>query len=162
MGPGLLRSRICGAKNTARYYPSCGQRSCCLRRRTAWADGKTVGPAVYQGRPYQGSVEEHVQEAILIFHDSEKLGEAREDLILRISVQGEVSNFAWVVPFPNEPQVTKEDAKLFTELYDYVEARLASRFDYAPKAEGAKRRRPRHLRPRRWKSSRGRSSVRST
>jgi hypothetical protein len=105
---------------------------------SAWADGKAVGPAVYQGHPYQGSVEEHAQEAILIFHDSEKPGEAREDLVLRITVQGEVSNFAWVVPFPNEPQVAKEDAKLFTELYDYVEARLASRFAEAPKAEGAK------------------------
>ena len=81
---------------------------------------------MYQGRPYRGSVEEHAQEAILIFHGSEKPSEAREDLILRISVQGEVNNFAWVVPFPEEPQVAKEDAKLFVELYDYVEARLAS------------------------------------
>ena len=55
------------------------------------ADGKAVGPAAYQGRPYQGSVEEHAQEAILIFHDSDQPGESREDLILRISVQGEVS-----------------------------------------------------------------------
>lgn len=104
----------------------------------AWADGKAIGPAMYQGHPYRGSVEEHAQEAVLIFHDSDKPGEAHEDLVLRISVQGEVRNFAWVVPFPDEPQIAKEDAKLFVELYDYVEARLASRFEHASKAAAAK------------------------
>ncbi len=137
MSPGLLRLRVSRCQSAALLCLLWAAFSF-FSQASAWADGKAVGPAVYQGHPYQGSVEEHAQEAILIFHDSEKPGEAREDLILRISVQGEVSNFAWVVPFPNEPQVAKEDAKLFTELYDYVEARLASRFAYAPKAEGAK------------------------
>ncbi len=79
------------------------------------ADGKVVPP-----RDYKGSLEEKAQEAIIIFHGSEKPGDAVEDLILKITVQGETKSFAWVVPFPNEPQVQKADAKLFEELYDYV------------------------------------------
>jgi hypothetical protein len=91
-----------------------------------WGDGKAIGPAKYLGRPYQGSIEERAQEAILIFHDSEKPGDAKEDLILRVSVEGEVSHFAWVIPFPAEPEVARENVKLFADLYDYVQARLAS------------------------------------
>jgi hypothetical protein len=91
----------------------------------ARADGKAVGPARYDGKPYRGSVEERAQEAIIIFHGADTPGDAREDLILRISVQGEVSEFAWVVPFPHPPEVAKEDARLFSELYDYVEARMS-------------------------------------
>ena len=36
---------------------------------------------------------------------------------------GEVKNFGWVVPFPRQPVVEKEDAGLFRELFNYVEAR---------------------------------------
>ncbi|NQU25662.1 MAG: DUF2330 domain-containing protein [Candidatus Nealsonbacteria bacterium] len=91
----------------------------------ALADGKAIGPAMFQGRPYEGSVEERSQEAIIIFHGSRTAGEAREDVILKIGVTGGVENFAWVVPFPDKPDVAKEDDKLFTELYDYVQARMA-------------------------------------
>ena len=91
------------------------------------ADGMAVGPATYKGVPYKGSVEERAQEAIIIFHQGQEPGQAREELILRISVQGEVENFAWVVPFPNEPKVKKEDARLFEELHNYVEARMVRR-----------------------------------
>lgn len=86
------------------------------------ADGKVMPPA-----EYEGSLEEQAQEAILIFHASQQPGEAREDVILRIRVEGEVENFAWVIPFPNQPKVTKEEARLFKELHNYVEARLARR-----------------------------------
>jgi hypothetical protein len=41
-------------------------------------------------------------------------------------VQGEVSQFAWVVPFPSAPEVHKEDSKLFRELFDYVQAQRYS------------------------------------
>lgn len=85
---------------------------------TAFADGKIVRP-----RNYQGSLEEKAQEAIIVFHESDKPGEAIEDLILKITVAGEVDNFAWVVPLPNEPETKQEDAALFKELFDYVEAR---------------------------------------
>ena len=90
----------------------------------ALADGMAVAPSHYKGVPYEGSVEERAQEAIIIFEASREPGGAREDVILRISVEGEVENFAWVVPFPNQPEVAKEDARLFDELYEYVEARL--------------------------------------
>lgn len=84
----------------------------------AWGDGKVVPPA-----DYSGSLEEQAQEAIIIFHGGEKAGEAVEDLILKISVAGDARHFAWIVPFPQEPQTAKEDAALFRELFDYVEAR---------------------------------------
>lgn len=84
-------------------------------------DGKVVRP-----RNYKGSLEESAQEAIIIFDRSNNQGEATEDLILKIQVKGEAENFAWIVPFPNEPKVAKEDPKLFKELFQYVEARKAS------------------------------------
>jgi len=88
--------------------------------RHSFADGRIMPP-----RDYQGSLEELSQEALIIFQDSDLPGGATEDLILKISVQssGEVRHFGWVVPFPQQPAVEKEDARLFKELYDYVEAR---------------------------------------
>ena len=83
----------------------------------AWADGKVFPPA-----DYRGSLEERAQEAIIIFHGGEKSGEAVEDLILKISVEGDASS-PGSCPFPREPQTAKEDAALFRELFDYVEVR---------------------------------------
>jgi hypothetical protein len=84
------------------------------------ADGKVSKP-----RSYQGSLEEQAQEAILIYtpgEDDQK--PATEDLILKIAVKGKVDSFAWVIPFPTEPEtVEKEDARLFAELFRYVESR---------------------------------------
>jgi len=85
----------------------------------ALADGKVVPP-----RDYVGSLEEKAQEAIIIFQPSDRPGEASEDLILKITVEGSAKNFAWIIPFPNEPDIAKEDEALFTELFDYVESRL--------------------------------------
>jgi hypothetical protein len=81
-------------------------------------DGKVVPP-----RDYKGSLEEKAQEAIIIFHGSSERGKATEDLILKINVEGDAKHFAWIVPFPNEPTIDKEDAALFKELFNYVEAR---------------------------------------
>ncbi len=98
------------------------------------ADGKMVAPA-----DYKGSVEERAQEAIIIFHASDEPGGATEDMILKVSVVGEVESFAWIVPFPNEPTVEEEDAQLFRELFDYVEARQVRRgWGNDSKPEGAK------------------------
>jgi len=88
---------------------------------TVAADGKVMPPA-----EYQGSLEERAQEAILIFHGSGEPGGATEDLILRIEVEGEADEFAWVIPFPAEPTIAKEESRLFRELFDYVAARQAS------------------------------------
>jgi len=86
--------------------------------RFAEADGKVIPP-----RNHKGLLEERAQEAIIIFHGSDQRGGGKEDLILKIEVEGDVENFAWVVPFPSEPTIAKEDPKLFKELFDYVEAR---------------------------------------
>lgn len=105
------------------------------------ADGKVVAPARYQEKPYAGSLEEKAQEAILIFHRGDEDNSARQDMILKISVDGEVDNFAWIVPLPNAPKTGKEDAKLFEELHRYVQGRLAAnskRPTPDKKADGAK------------------------
>src|ERR1700685_1870953 len=86
------------------------------------ADGKVV-----RQRDYKGSLEERAQEAIIIFHASGEEGGSFEDLILKIDVVGRTEQFAWVVPFPTEPKIEKEDARLFQELHGYVERRLAQR-----------------------------------
>lgn len=105
------------------------------------ADGFGRPPKLYKGQPYSGSIEERSQEAIIIFHSGEKPGDAREDMILKISVEGDVDQFAWLVPFPAEPKTAPEDAQLFREVFDYVEARLEqlsrSRAPKASKSDGA-------------------------
>jgi hypothetical protein len=45
-------------------------------------------------------------------------------MILKIQVQGDVRQFAWVIPLPSEPVTAREDAAIFAELHNYVEARL--------------------------------------
>lgn len=82
------------------------------------ADGKVVRP-----RDYKGSLEEKAQEAIIIFEGSEEEGKASADLILKIRVEGQTDEFAWVIPFPNTPKVEREEAQVFKELFDYVQAR---------------------------------------
>jgi len=91
----------------------------------AQADGKVFAPAVYEEKPYAGSLEEKAQEAIIIFHKGDEDRGARQDMILKIAVEGEVDRFAWVVPLPSAPQTGKEDAAVFKELHGYVQARLA-------------------------------------
>ena len=83
----------------------------------ALADGHVKAPF-----NYKGSLEEKSQEAIIIFDSS--TGKGIEDLILKISVQGDVDRFAWVIPFPTQPTVKQADAKLFEELFNYVERNL--------------------------------------
>lgn len=85
----------------------------------ALADGR-----VFRPRNYEGSLEEQSQEGIILFHASDVKGDAVEDLILKVSVKGDTDHFAWVIPFPSEPEVRKEEAALFKELFDYVEYRL--------------------------------------
>jgi hypothetical protein len=86
-----------------------------------FADGKMFGP-----RSYKGSLEEKSQEAIIIFHASGLKGDAVEDLILKVSVKGQTDRFAWVIPFPSEPEIRKEEAALFKELFEYVQDRISN------------------------------------
>ena len=87
------------------------------RERCAWADGKIVPP-----RDYKGSLEERGQEAILIF-DRPGEGKAIQDLILKVTIEGNAREFAWVIPFPNPPETFREDPALFSELFRYAETR---------------------------------------
>lgn len=92
----------------------------------------TPGPLLGDGllkasATYEGSLEERSQEAIIIFRMSRIPGEAMEDLILKITVQGETDDFAWIIPFPNKPEVKQADARLFEELFDYVQYRRRER-----------------------------------
>jgi hypothetical protein len=88
----------------------------------ALGDGKIIAP-----RDYKGSIEERSQEAIIVFHGSKTPGGTREDLILKVTVEGSAGHFAWVIPFPSAPEVSKADAALFRELFDYVEVHRSRR-----------------------------------
>ncbi|MFP4107235.1 MAG: DUF2330 domain-containing protein [Phycisphaerae bacterium] len=89
----------------------------------AAADG-VILPKETATQPYEGSLAEEAQEAI-IFFDGKAEPSAREDVILKISVTGELSEFGWVVPFPAAPDIAKEDPALFAELHEYVQYRQA-------------------------------------
>lgn len=58
-----------------------------------FADGIVRPP-----RDYKGSLTEKAQEAIIIFQGSETPDEATEDLILKITIEGDVDQFGWIVP----------------------------------------------------------------
>lgn len=98
-------------------------------------DGKVVAP-----RDYKGSLEESAQEAILILREERiKLRSADgratnregvravQDLVVKIDVKSDaaLASFGWVLPFPSTPQVFREDAAIFRELFDYVQRRKA-------------------------------------
>jgi hypothetical protein len=93
------------------------------------ADGMVIAP-----KDYRGSLEERSQEAIILFKTGDDKHSAREDLILKIRVEGSTSSFAWVLALPSEPQTAPEDAKLFEELHAYVQARRAASVKSAPGA----------------------------
>jgi len=84
----------------------------------ALGDGKVMPP-----RDYKGSLEEKAQEAIIVFTPGTEGKSAVQDLIIKIEVEGKVDDFAWVVPFPTKPSTHEEDAVLFKECFNYVEAR---------------------------------------
>ncbi len=94
------------------------------------ADGLVV-----KKRSYEGSLEERSQEAVIIFRPAAEAGTAVQDLILSIQVEGSASEFGWVVPFPNEPEVAEADPGLFKELFDYVGRRQAGRQRKLPGAK---------------------------
>jgi len=89
---------------------------------TIFADGMVVPP-----QKYEGSLNETAQEAILIFHKGTEQQPSSQDMILKISVQGETKDFGWVVPLPSVPETGKADAAMFRELHDYVQARQPRR-----------------------------------
>jgi hypothetical protein len=101
--------------------------ACCLfalhSGRPASGDGIVVPPVDHDGR-----IAERAQEAILVLHANGRL----QDLVLEIDIEADrqpVSGaskkarpFAWVVPFPNPPEVARADPGLFAELREHMSA----------------------------------------
>jgi hypothetical protein len=52
-----------------------------------------------------------LQKAVIIYENN------TEDLILQVKYEGEVENFAWVVPLPNRPIINVSQPELFFELF---------------------------------------------
>ena len=88
----------------------------------AYGDGKVIRPI-----RYMGVLEEEAQDAIIVFRPGTAEKKSQQDLVLQIRVRGDIKQFAWVVPLPEAPKTSKEDANLFKELKRYVRARLRSR-----------------------------------
>ena len=55
-------------------------------------------------------ISEPVQKAIILYQDG------REDLILQVKYEGDVEEFAWVIPVPGYPDINVSEPLLFTEL----------------------------------------------
>ncbi len=83
----------------------------------AFGDGTFVPK--YEEQEYEGSLEQTAQEGIIVYKDGV------EDLVLKITYQGKPQDFAWVIPFPSVPEISKESAELFAELFAYVEHAIA-------------------------------------
>jgi hypothetical protein len=82
----------------------------------AFGDGVLVPP--YEAPEYEGTLQERSQEAVIIYN------EGVEDLVIKVSYDGDPADFAWVVPFPSEPEIYPAHAELFEELFNYVNYRL--------------------------------------
>jgi hypothetical protein len=86
----------------------------------SWADGILLPPILPGG--LSPTIWESMQEAIII-HDLETLhSRAVEDLIVKLSVQSleDVETFNWVIPFPNPPETSLENPKVFEEIRRHV------------------------------------------
>jgi len=90
-----------------------------------WADGTFVPK--YEERAYEGSLEQKAQEAIIVHKDGV------EDLILKVTYQGTPQEFAWLIPFPSVPEISRANAELFAELFAYVEHALARGYRWSRK-----------------------------
>lgn len=75
--------------------------------RRASADGMVVSPDVY---PVISS-----QQKALIIYDND-----HEDLVISISFEGRASDFGWIVPLPNQPEISKVDSSIFRKLADFT------------------------------------------
>lgn len=80
------------------------------------ADGGVFPPPYYQ-------VAESSQKAV-IFYDKGK-----ETLILSITFKGDAKDFAWVIPVPQKPEVTKGSDEIFTSLQEITQQHYTIRYD---------------------------------
>jgi hypothetical protein len=72
---------------------------------SAWADGGLIAPYGYE-------IYELSQLALVLFDDTEGV----ETLILQAEFQGEVRDFAWLIPTPSPPDLGTVDGDLFRDL----------------------------------------------
>lgn len=87
--------------------------ACC----NSFGDGTFV--PMYVEREYEGSLEQKAQEALIVYQDG------MEDLILKVTYAGKAKDFAWLIPLPSTPEISRANAELFAELFAYVERSLA-------------------------------------
>lgn len=72
------------------------------------ADGMILPPDYYP-------VYETQQKALIIYKEN------HEDLVISVSFSGKADKFGWVVPLPNQPEISKVDSSIFRELSDFTE-----------------------------------------
>lgn len=72
------------------------------------ADGMIVPPDYYP-------VYETRQKAFIIYEDN------HEDLVVSISFDGEAYDFGWIIPLPNQPDISKVDYSIFRKLSEETE-----------------------------------------
>jgi len=58
---------------------------------------------------------ERSQSALIIYNEN------REDLVISISFTGNAEDFGWIVPVPNQPDISKVDSSLFRKLEEETE-----------------------------------------
>lgn len=75
-------------------------------------------------------ITEPVQKALIIYDKDV------EQLILQVSYKGSASEFAWLVPTPSRPQVTKVDAPIFHWLHNATAPKIRYWFDADQKMRG--------------------------
>ena len=67
---------------------------------------------------------ESAQRAVILYGNS--TGNYTEHLILSVSFEGDVEDFAWVIPVPDKPEIAVTDAELFWELSDFTRTEIPS------------------------------------
>lgn len=72
------------------------------------ADGMILPPDYYPVYSTQ-------QKALIIYENG------REELVISVSFNGKAEDFGWVVPFPNQPEISKVDSSIFRKLADITE-----------------------------------------
>ena len=75
------------------------------------ADGGFFQPAKSAAYGPEKDITLPAQKAVIIYENN------TEDLILQVKYEGEVENFAWVVPLPNRPTINVSQPELFFELF---------------------------------------------
>lgn len=82
------------------------------------ADGVYIPKVQLDPRSHARDITEPTQKAVLVHFDG------KERLILQVSYKGNVREFAWLVPTPSRPEVSKPDWPVFHELSEITAPRV--------------------------------------